>query len=156
MSDEERRKKHFTVTSARTLFRKIGYRSCRAAKCNNRNEKQPDPPSTTSFRSFFPRRGLFPLPPPPHPPPPPPPPPPLLDRRTRENTSGTQDWVIAVRRCTRFVTINFVFFMIILLCWRRFQFARIYITSLFNGCSASLTCNFRFLFTSVDRWRAVP
>lgn len=141
---EKNTRVNFTVTSARTLFRKIGYRSCRAAKCNNRNEKQPDPPSTTSFRSFFPRRG------------PDPPPPPLLDRPTRENTSGTQDWVIAVRRCTRFVTINFVFFMIILLCRRRFQFARIYITSLFNGCSASLTCNFRFLFTSVDRWRAVP
>lgn len=80
---------------------------------------------------------------------------PLLDRRTWENTSGTQGWVIAVRRCTRFVAINFVIFVIILLCWRRFQFARIYVTSLFNGCSASLTCNFRFLFTSVDRCRAV-
>lgn len=44
----------FNVTSAGKLFRKIGYRGCKAAKCENRNEKQPDPPSIISFTSFFP------------------------------------------------------------------------------------------------------
>ena len=90
----------FNVTSAGKLYRKIGYRSCRAAKCNNKNEEQPDLPSITYFRSFFSPARARPIPPPP-----------LLHRRKRENTSGTQGWVISVWRCTRFVTINFVFFI---------------------------------------------